>query len=107
MLFVKLGIIVVIGDMNARMGNKGGDGSKDEERNSRDGTVNREGLRLLEEIEKQGLMIVKRDIYGDREGGEIPEEWEAGKVIPIFQSGEKREVKNYHPLTISNEQILS
>ncbi|KAJ8685250.1 hypothetical protein QAD02_021043 [Eretmocerus hayati] len=60
--------IILLGDLNARTGTKGGDASKQERRKSRDKEVNKEGLRLIAETEKQGLMIVNGDIEGDEEG---------------------------------------
>ncbi|KAJ8678199.1 hypothetical protein QAD02_013986 [Eretmocerus hayati] len=60
--------IIICGDMNARTGNKEGDASQEEGRKSKDKEINKEGLRLLGEIGKQGLMILNGEVEGDRQG---------------------------------------
>ncbi|KAJ8678195.1 hypothetical protein QAD02_013982 [Eretmocerus hayati] len=55
--------IVIIGDLNARTGTRGGDLSAEEDRNSKDREINK-GHNFLDEIGKQGLMIMNGAIEG-------------------------------------------
>ncbi|KAJ8671736.1 hypothetical protein QAD02_002995 [Eretmocerus hayati] len=87
--------------MNARTGDKGEDASKDEERNSRDGTVNREGLGLLEEIENHALMIVNGDIDRDR-GGEYTYIGARGNTVINYVITNKEGKENMERMRIEN-----
>ena len=50
---------MVVGDFNARTGREGGGWNEDEqEKMSKDGCIDKEGVRMIEKLEESGLQII-------------------------------------------------
>lgn len=111
----RLEIIIIGGDFNARIAEKGEiiwDGEEDRTRISKDKTENRQGTELLEKVEKMGLGFLNGNKEGDEQG-----EWtftgtlgssvidyaicnaEAWEEIEKFKVGERTE-SDHMPLEI-------